>query len=247
MNTRSDLRTSSTLDHREQVRVQVVHPHAALLAHTGSGVAGTWADVRCGDWGSLARLCGHRDGGEKVPDLGFAEETLADAAARSGFTFADRTEVEGTLRATLLPAAGGEDVSAYELVGDEGEIVAALDLFMRLLCGQWDEVDWLCSTRSQTPRGPGWEPMDLNWLRGVVCRTFTPGALTGQRRLRPEEFPGHANASVGIAESVPVAKIAYHAYKLLGGGAAGGPTFAAPGGPVIVRVDGVEVNRIRAY
>ena len=236
---------------RPIVTITLRHPDVALLATTGRGALDTYRAALTGDWAAIADLCADPAAGGKVPDLAAARRALAQAAADSGIVFATPTDVDASsaipTQEIVEAADGGE--TAVVFTGAEGVILSVLDLFARLMCGQWSEADWHATMNapSMERTSGGWDPYGLNRVRSVVCTTrdHLPGEV--YRPLEPHEFPDHPNGSIGIAESPLPAKIAYHAYKMLGAGAAGSPTFSLPNGPLVVEVDGVEVNRIRSY
>ncbi|KQP63122.1 hypothetical protein [Nocardioides sp. Leaf285] len=227
--------------------VVITHPHALLLHTTGRGVVGTAQAVLAGEWDAVIDLCADPAAGAKIPDPTTARRALQEAAAASGLAFPepDRTPLGPGDPAGLREQVRGEDTVV--ITGPLGASTAALDLFMRLLCGQWAELDWHCALASATDRAPGWDPLALNSLRCLVSRTRAPVARGEYRPLTEDEFPDHPSASVSIASAVLPARVAYHAYKHLGGGTVGAPTFSLPGGPVEVRLDGQIVNRIRSY
>lgn len=212
--------------------ITIRHPNAHLLADTGRGVVGTYTSVVAGYWAAVADLCA-----DKIEDLPRAQQALNDVAQTSGYKFVDIDVITGVMTERVL------DDGAYEIVsGGEGSATRAIDLFTRIICGQWSNVAF----ESGLSAGE-WSDFDqwsLDRMRGQLCRTR---ADYDRRPLRADEFPAHPHASVGIAESTLPAKVGYHAFKMLGGGAAGGPTFSLPDGPLVVEVDSVAVNRIREY
>lgn len=184
--------------------VTITHPHAGLLAD----VARTWNDVYAGQWGIAAELCASR----LRDPLATAHELnlCGEPAAVPNF---DKLEV------TL----GDGQVTFHARTH---VVTSALDLFMRILCGQWDEMSWHCGMFNNGLRMVG-----LTQLRAVHSREYDDTAPWDERA-----FPAYANASISIAQATLPARLAYHAYKDLGGGTPGAPTFALPGGPVTVEV-----------
>lgn len=217
--------------------VTVRHPDAHLLARTGRGVVDTYKAIATGDWAALVDLCAHPDAGEKIINPAEAAIVLDEAAALSGYAFPAVGQLR-TVTGRLL------DEQTYEITGEPGMAASTLDLFMRLLCGQWDEIGWVCSMATQHANAgadhPIWDRYSLNVLRGRLCHHRDHPRYEEYRPLERHEFPTHPSASISIAQAVEPARLAYWVYKLLGAGAPGGPTFSLAGGPVTVTVDGVE-------
>lgn len=218
--------------------VTIRHPKAALIEPFTTTVDA----VLRGDWAIAARLCA-----EKASDLAAQQAALRRAARASGFTFAPPDF-------TTFPLVVVEQDALTVEAEKVSHVTGALDLYMRILCGQWDEMDYWCCLSSATDRDPAFDRYSLLLIRSEygnarnpMLRGKTPGARPVYKPLEPTEWPDHPHASIGIAESVLPARIAYWAYKMLGGGAPGGPTFSLPDGDLSVEVDGEPVDRIRAY
>jgi hypothetical protein len=219
----------------QPVTVTLRHPHAALLATTGRGVVGTHRAVVAGEWAAIADLCGDEAAGSKVRDVESAREALNGTAADSRIGF-----LRGFGTLGLSEHTEDLDAGSYAITGPEDLVVAALDLFSRLLCGQWDEAHWHSTLSAVTVPGRG-EGSRLNALRGHLCHTYEPLGRE-YRSLEPHEFPAHPSAAIGIAQAPLPAQVAYYAYKALGGGTANRPTFTLPHGPLTVEVEGQPVG-----
>ena len=184
--------------------VTITHPHAGLLVD----VARTYNDVYAGQWGIAAELCASR---LRDPEAAARELNLCgEAAAVPDF---DRLE-----------ASIGDGQVVFH--ARQHVVTSALDLFMRILCGQWDEMSWHCGMFNN-----GLRTIGLTQLRAVHSREYDDTVPWDERA-----FPPYANASISIAQATLPARIAYHAYKDLGGGTPGSPTFGLPDGPVLVEV-----------
>lgn len=195
---------SSTTNIPDTDVVTVTHPHAALL----EDVARTWNDVHAGRWGIAAELCASRlrDPAATAHELNLCGET----AAVPDFD-------------QLLVSVGDGQVTFH---ARPQVVTAALDLFMRILCGQWDEMSWHVGMFNNGLRMVG-----LTQLRAVHSREYDNTVPWDERA-----FPPYANASISIAQATLPARLAYHSYKELGGGTPGSPTFGLPDGPVTVEV-----------
>jgi hypothetical protein len=218
------------------VVVTIRHPRVALIEPFTTTIDA----VLRGDWAIAARLCA-----KKASDLAGQQAALTRKTRESGLTFAPSAHT--TFDMVILE----QDALTVE-ADTVGHVAGALDLYMRILCGQWSEMDYHCALRSGTGRAPGYEPYSLLTIRcaygnarSSMLAPTTPGGKATYKPLGHDEWPDHPHASVGIAEAVLPARIAYWAYKLLGGGAPGGPTFSLPDGPLSVEVDGQTINRIR--
>lgn len=209
--------------------VVIHHPHASLLSALGE----TWSQVVSGKWSIAARLCSWH--GDRILDLDGACAALDAAARRSGLQFH-----EPAPEATLRVGVDAEKGIAI-LTGEPAIALSALDLFSRVLCGQWRvliEHARLCQDgRGGRAVRNTHRPDDLGRIRNRYGRV---AALGGGLRIENNEWPAHPLASLGIAEGPLAAQVAYHAFKALGGGSAGGPTFSLPDGPLYVVEDGVR-------
>lgn len=183
----------------------ITHPHIALLADPDTGVARVWNDVLAGQWGIAATVCASR-----LADPAATRALLDEVGA--SFAVADATPLTATL-----------DGDRLTLHADTYPAAAALDLFMRVHCGQWNEMRYHCTHNLDTFR----PDVDLTVLRHEASRGYDETVPHDDRG-----FPPHPNASISIAHAPLPAQIAYHAYKALGVGAPGQPTFALPDGPV---------------
>ena len=203
------------------------HPHIGTLAAFGD----VHSAVLKGHWSVAATISA-----EKARDLKGQQAALDALAVASGLTF------EPEDAAPHVTTVLNGDVLTVR-ANTEGLISGALDLYMRLLCGQWRELDWMSALNSATDRASAYNPDDIVQIRNGYGRY-------GQRQhpLAADQWPDHIFAAISIAQSTLPARIAYHAYKFLGGGTPGGPTFSLPSGPLVVRdADGAMIDRIRSY
>lgn len=195
--------------------VTIVHPHAGLLYFAAVAYNKTLA----GRWGVAAALCVNR-----LTDPVSTAAVLDDIG--TGFAVPDFE------RLTALVPDGFEpivtEVDSISFSGSLVTVTSALDLFMRILMGQWNEMRYHCVSR----RTEGFLPdVDLTALRARESRPYDDTVPWDER-----SFPPHPNASISIAQAPLAAQVAYHAYKELGAGAPGSPTFTLPGGPLRVEI-----------
>lgn len=187
--------------------VTIRHPHATLLADA----AIAYNETLSGHWGIAAHLCAAR-----LTDPEATARVLEDI----GSTFAVTDHDHEPLDFHATPGA-------IVVNADVARTGAALDLFMRILCGQWNEMRYHCAMRldQYTPN------VDLTVIRAEASRAYDDTVAWDERA-----FPPHPNASISIAQATLPARVAYHAYKTLGLGAPGTPTFSLPEGPLRVEV-----------
>lgn len=199
--------------------VTLIHPHADLLANIGE----VHAAVHAGQWGIAADLCA-----DKALDLSGQRDALNQYAATSGLPFTTDDD-----EPRIVAHVTGPDTLTLD--GELPEIRAALDLYMRLLCGQWLELARMLGAPPRTRRRTSDDTDDLLHIRQRYGRV-ADDTLTNRRRhpLADNEWPSHPSAYISIASAPLAARVGYHLYKDLEGGAS--PTFPLPGGPVRVHV-----------
>lgn len=203
------------------------HPQIGMLASFGD----VHSAVLKGHWSVAATISA-----EKARDLKGQQDALDALAVESRLTF------EPDDAAPHVTTSLDGDVLTVQ-AETEGLISGALDLYMRLLCGQWRELDWVCALNSVTDRAAGFDAQETVQIRNAYGRY-----AIRQHPLSQDQWPDHIAAAISIAQSTLPARIAYHAYKFLGGGTPGGPTFSLPDGPLVVRdADGAVIDRIRSY
>lgn len=225
-----------TTTHPDTTTVTIWHPNATLLAADPS-IHEVYRSARRGDWSVIADLCASEAGGGKIKDLDQARSVLTDHARASGYTFLSAHDADTLITGALVTDA--ENRTGYQLHGAKSDLIDALDLYMRIICGQWDEISWAPSLHSPT-YNPRYE-RNLTRVRGDLCHTRNQPS----QPLEPHQYPAHPAGSVSIASATPAARLAYHAYKHLGAGAPGAPTFPLDHGPVTVDLDDQPINLSR--
>jgi hypothetical protein len=194
--------------------VTIRHPQAHRLAD----VAETWNDTLRGDWGkAVSRVCP-----ERLIDPEQAERVLDDIGASFKV-------------ATFEPLKADLVDGAITFHADRNQTASALDLFMRIACGQWNEMRFHCTVLGDGYPADG--DVDLTVLRSGFSKPYDDTLPWDDRG-----FPEHPFASISIAQAPLAARVAYHAYKALGAGASGSPTFSLPDGPLTIGVDGEHVH-----
>lgn len=190
--------------------VRVEHPLAHLLAP----VPATYAAVLAGRWSIAADLWSDR-----LRDPAATAAALDLLAVEAGVSVVPEAE---------MPVVGDVDDGGATITFDTqdlgyqgdgaGMLAGMLDLFSRLHSGQWAAM--VATSRSARGSYPHVSPD----VEERVLALREQGALAQYRT-------GHPYASFGVAESNLEAKVAYHAWKALGGGTTGGPTFGLPNVP----------------
>lgn len=216
--------------------VTITHRWSHLLAPVGD----IMARATTGDWALAAELCAeHLTDPERC---GAELNALAQSVGIGPDGGSDRLDVH-----LHFP---DDTTGQYSIsfTGDPGLLTASLDLFSRVLIGQWSEVSWHGRVRQVIADDAGtkvtyFDDFELNRLR---CLALTPPER-GQSDLRwrtadgetyrdldgrpLRRLPDYPNSSNGIAEGPLPARLAYHAYKHLTG-KPDDPTFSLPEGPL---------------
>jgi hypothetical protein len=200
--------------------VTLIHEHAHLLSNLGE----VHTAVHTGRWSIAADLCA-----DKALDLPGQRAALDQIAAASGVTFADSDTMP-----EITAALTGGDTLAID-GPDIAQIRSALDLYTRLLCGQWLELAWTFGAPTRT-RGGGHDADDLLLARQQFGRVATGPMNLRRHPLADNEWPHHPATYISIASAVLPARVAYHLYKDLDSATAVPPTFLLPGGPIRVHV-----------
>lgn len=179
--------SSSDEQRPDAARVVLRHPDVAAL----QPAVDLHAAVLNGRWSAVADLCAER---------------LTDATA-AGAELNLQYEQAGYTPLMVAPLPQRLDGDELTIEGTAAEVAEALNVFMRVLTGQWREIDWVSRWASRTFRdynGTGVEHVRVIYQRD--------GA-----------YPEVAGASWSISNSkVPLAgRMAYNVWKQLGGGVAG--------------------------
>lgn len=186
--------------------VEIMHPRAALLMPAFE----LYNEVQAGNFAAVAHACS---------DFLVDPERCAQEIA-----VVTKQPATGWIPlpvANLAP--GGESIT---LEWESHEAAAAVDMYSRVLCGQWSATvgitqPYCLSTAMSRLRGDHQKPR----LQGAATRTVEYG------------WPPFDNGYVSIASAVEPARLAYHAYCALTPGHSA-PTFEADGGVLVVNVTG---------
>lgn len=175
------------------------HPQVAFIAPARDLLCA----VESGRWGQAAYVCA-----EQLSDPAKAAAALDELVAGTEY---DPATVE------LWPASLAGETLTWQT--DPGTAARALDLFQRVLMGQWRELEWVTRMASKT--------IPDRDVAGTL-------ALLRHEHAAPGGFPDHPHASWSIAAAPLPARIAYHAWKQLGAGVGSPPTFSLPDRPIDV-------------
>ncbi|WP_426560668.1 hypothetical protein ACPPVT_12445 [Angustibacter sp. McL0619] len=187
-------------------RTTVRHPRAALLVPAAS----LYAAAVEGRWGQVAVVCEHAAPGS-LRAAGSAVDRLEHFAAGTGLVFGP---------ATLLGYTS--EPGAVTFHATAAQAIQLLDLFRRVLLGQWCEVAHVATVHARNAVPP--------LVESAICDLRTELATPGA-------FP-HCRGWLWPLRRAPLpARVAHHAWSQLTGGLGGVPLFGLPYGPLTVRTN----------
>lgn len=124
--------------------------------------------------------------------------------ANPGAARAELDALAGGRRVAHAPMTVTGEVWLESCTGHERDLIAALDLYQRILIGQWRELAWVTNAAHRDG------PADV----GDACDRIR------HRHQKPGGYPAHPRASWSIHNGPAEAVVAYDAWKALGGGVA---------------------------